>query len=207
MNLAITCISLLVGTTIIVGSCARAPQETGFLSTYKNLHPVSATYLRYIAPEKDLAKYTKFIIDPITVKFYAPSSTTSVPPEDVQHLTDFLFQEINQTLSTNYEIVSTPGPDVAQLRIAITDLKSSTPALNVLPQTKLMGIGLGELSIEAEVVDSTTGTQLAAIVESEKGSRLSFSGLSKWGDVEAIMREWAARLKTRIDEIRDKKAL
>lgn len=204
MKMTVRSVATFLAATLAVSSCSRPPQETGFLSTYKNLQPVSSTCLRYIEPEKDLRKYNKFIIDPIIVKLYNSSSETEVSAKDIQHLTDFLFQQLSQVLTSKYTIVTQPGPDVARLRIAITDIKPSTPALNVLPQTKLLGLGLGELSVEAEIVDSTTGTQLAAIVESDEGSRLSTAGLSRWGDVEEIMRQWASRLKKRIDEIKAK---
>jgi hypothetical protein len=88
---------------------------------------------------------------------------------------------------------------VARLRVAITDLQPSNPALNVLPQTKLTGRGLGQASAEFEPVDSRTDEQISAI-DAQTGSPLSLSGLSKWGDVEAVMNDWAKRVAKRIEE-------
>ena len=53
---------------------------------------------------------------------------------------------------------------------------------------------------EGEIVDSVTGVQVAAGIDSETGSRLSFSGLSKWGDAEAVMTDWAQKSTKRIQE-------
>jgi hypothetical protein len=192
-------IVVVIGLTIVFGGCAKKAQQTGFLSTYKNLEPMSDNTMRYIGP--NVGEYSKFIIDPVTVKFYDKKTEKETKPEDIKHLEDFATaQIIKDKPADRYEIVSTPGPGVARMRIAITNLKKSTPALNVLPQTKLTGVGLGQASAEFELVDSQTDVQLAAAVISQTGSRLSLSGLSKWGDVEAVMKDWAKRIWKRVDE-------
>jgi hypothetical protein len=189
---------VIVGLAVMLGGCAKKVQQTGFLSTYKNLEPISDNTMRYIGP--NVGEYSKFIIDPITVKLYDEKTAKKVEPNDVKHLEEFLYSEIIKDKPDRYEIVSEPGPGVAKLRIALTNLEKSNPALNVLPQTKLTGAGLGQASVEMEAVDSQTDVQLAAAIISETGSRFSFSGLSKWGDVEAVMKDWAKRIWLRVDE-------
>ena len=189
---------VVVGIAVMLGGCAKKVQETGFLSTYKNLEPVSDNTLRYIGP--NVGKYSKFILDPITVKLYDKKTAEKVKPEDVTHLEQFLYTQILKDKPKQYQIVSTPGPGVARMRIAITNLEKSNPALNVLPQTKLTGAGLGQASAEFEMVDSQTDAQLAAAIISQTGSRFSLSGLSAWGDVEAVMKDWSKRVWLRVDE-------
>jgi hypothetical protein len=190
---------VVVGLAVTLGGCAKKAQQVGFLSTYKNLEPVSDNTLRYIGP--NVGEYSKFIVDPITVKCYDKETAEKVKPEDVKHLEEFLYTEIiKDKPADRYEIVSTPGPGVARMRIAVTNLEKSTPALNILPWTKLTGVGLGQASVEMEAVDSQTGKQLAAAIVSDTGSRFSLSGLSKWGDVEGVMKDWAKRIWMRVDE-------
>jgi hypothetical protein len=190
---------LVLGIAVMLGGCAKKAQETGFLSTYKNLEPMSDNLMRYIGPS--VGQYSKFIIEPITVKCYDKKTAESLKPEDVAHLQEFFYAEIvKDKPADRYEIVSTPGPGVAKMRIAITNLEKSNPALNILPQTKLTGVGLGQVSAEMELVDSQTDAQLAAAIASDTGSRFSFSGLSKWGDVEAVMKDWAKKIWVRVDE-------
>jgi len=196
----ISSIAAICVATMMLSGCAKDVQQTGFLSTYANLEPQSSTFMRYIAPNNALGQYDKFILDPIQVHFYDPDETKDIKPEDIEHLQQYFYDQIRKDLEAKYQLVTDPGPGVARIRIAITDLKQSTPALNIIPQTKLTGLGLGQASVEGEVVDSVSGTQLAAAIESQTGSRFSFSGLSKWGDVEAVMNDWAARLVKRIDE-------
>jgi hypothetical protein len=91
---------------------------------------------------------------------------------------------------------------VARFRLAITDLDKSSPVLNAIPQTKLVGTGLGGASMEGELLDSVTGEQIAAVVQSQVGKRLSLEGLSKWGDAKAVIDDWAETFVERLDEAR-----
>jgi predicted component of type VI protein secretion system len=190
---AATCTVLL-----LVGCSASKPKKSGFLSSYKNLEPVDSTRMRYIGPKVN--GYSTFIIDPVEMRLYNRDNAKKSTSKDREHLANHLEKALQKEVGAKYKLTTTPGPDVARLRVAVTDLKPSTPALNVLPQTKLTGMGLGEASAEVELVDSQTGEQLAAAVDSETGSRFSLSGLSKWGDVEAVMDDWAKRIRMRIDE-------
>jgi hypothetical protein len=186
------------GLAVMLGGCAKKAQQTGFLSTYKNLQPVSDNLMRYIGP--DVSEYSKFILDPIAVKCYSEKNCEKITSENVAHLKEYLYSQIVEQKPAQYELVSMPGPGVARIRIAVTNLEKSTPALNVLPWTKLAGVGLGQASAEVELVDSVTGKQLAAAIISDTGSRFSLSGLSQWGDVEAVMKDWAKKLWTRVNE-------
>ena len=53
--------------------------------------------------------------------------------------------------------------------------------------------------MEAEFVDSLTGKQIAAVVETKASSRVPFTGLSDWGGAKSAIDEWTKRLKDRLD--------
>ncbi len=55
--------------------------------------------------------------------------------------------------------------------------------------------------MEAEVVDSMTGEQIGAVVESKKGSRMPFANLGEWDAAKQVMDDWAKRFKKRLDEV------
>ena len=69
-----------------------------------------------------------------------------------------------------------------------------------LPQAKLLGAGIGGASMEAEVVDSMTGEQIGAVVESKMGSRMPFANLGEWDAAKQVMDDWAKRFKKRLAE-------
>jgi hypothetical protein len=80
---------------------------------------------------------------------------------------------------------------VAKIRIAFTNIEQSYPLLNAIPHTMLVGAVLGGALMEAEVADSVTGEQIAAVVQAQKGKKLSLEGLSKWGNAKTVMDDWA----------------
>jgi hypothetical protein len=189
-----------VGFITVISGCASTPEQSGFLSTYANLQPVDSTTLRYI-DTAELAHYSAFIVEPVSVRFYNQDEAANLKPEDVAHLQQFYYAAVTKALTdAGIKLVSDPGPGVARIRLAITNLKSGTPALNIIPQTKLTGLGLGQATSEGEIVDSITTVQIAAAIDSETGSRLSFAGLSKWGDAESVMTGWAEKIAKRIQE-------
>jgi len=155
--------------------------------------------LRYVDKAR-LATYRSFIIEPVTVHFHDKAKGKDADPDDVRRLCYYLGDAITKSLSSGYRIVSKPGPGVARVRVAITDIKHDTAALNVLPQTRMMGLGLGGASMEAEVVDSRSGKQLGAAILTDSGKRISLEGFAKWSSAEGVMDRWADELRKRLDE-------
>ena len=174
--------------------------KTGFLSDYSNLQVVSEDTLRYL-PAKKLSGYSEFIIEPVVIRFHA-NSKAKLSEKDLAHLKQYMFTAVHNAVTDSHRVATRPGPGVATVRIAITDIKKSKTLQNLMPASKIAGTGLGGASIEAEVVDSQTGKQLVALVETQAGNRLSLDGLSTWGDTEAVMREWAKRFRIRLDGAR-----
>jgi hypothetical protein len=184
-------------------------QTTGFLTDYSRLQKQSETSFKYAPSPENLGAYSKFIIEPVRVHFHAGSGAIEertkgkLTKQDVKDLQDYMHKSLIAALSDRYEIVSRPGHDVARVKVALTDLKKSTVILNIMPTAKATGVGLGAATMEAEIIDSRTGQQLRALVEMQRGNRLSLDGLSKWGDAKAVMDKWARSLRSRIDEAHD----
>ena len=191
---------VLLFAALLVGGCgSKKLVTTGFLSDYSRLEAKSGTSMRYIKPGA-LRNYSKFIVDPVAIHFHSRAKGKKTKSEDLRTLQKYMYDAVVKSLSSGYQVAYRPGPGVARLRIALTDVKKSSPVLNAIPQTKLVGLGLGSASMEAEMVDSQTGEQIGAVVESQVGKRLSLKGLSTWGDAKAVMDDWAKRLRKRIDE-------
>ncbi len=193
-----SCMLSAASLSVIVAGCASPPSTTGFLSDYSRLEPDGSKRLAFV--DASLGQYSKFIIEPVVVRFHDPATEEKVDSETVAELRTYMEDAISKAISDRYAMVSQPGPGVARLRVALTDLDKSTPALNVLPQTKLTGLGVGGAAMEAELLDSQTGVQIGAVVQKKKGGLVSFSGLKKWGDAKAVMDAWAKQFRERLDE-------
>jgi hypothetical protein len=188
---------LMVSISLIVSiGCSKQLKQTGFLSDYSRLQRADDS-LRYLDMKK-LAQYKQFIVEPVVIHLHGMKQGARPDPETRRELANYMNDAIVKAIRDKYMIVSQPGPGVAKVRVAITDIEQSNPVLNAIPQ--LTSAGLGSVSMEAELLDSQTGKQIAALIEAQKGRRLSFSGLKKWGDAKAVMDGWAERFSKRLDE-------
>jgi len=195
----------LVALTAIVGlfgsGCASKQKQTGFLSDYSQLQKDSGD-LRYFNAAR-VANYKQFIVEPVHFVFYKKDTAKKLDAATKRRMAKLMHDEIVRELSGRYKIVSEPGPGVAVVRVAITDLRKDTPALNVLPQTRMTGLGLGGVSMEGELLDSRTRKQIAAVVQAGDGGKISLEGLSKWSSAEAVIKKWAKKFGSRIDKAHD----
>jgi hypothetical protein len=217
---------LAAGLLLGLSGCSTTRQQTrgtiepsGFLGDYSQLHEGTNGQARlvYFAPNVDWAKYTKIWIKPVELwKSDDPDSPMGkISPENQQKLIDLLNTALDTVLRTNYTMVDHGGPDVLVIHAAITDAKKSKPVIGLVSSIYIplkvisfgkqallgTGIGVGSVTIEAELLDGQTNERLCAVVDSRSGSmalRSKFSGY--WGDVEKSFDWWAERLNTRLAE-------
>jgi len=167
--------------------------------------------LRYINPDADWRSYDKVMIDSVTV--WKDKETQDVAPEDLRMLTDFLYGQLHDALSLDYTMVTTPGPGVMRMAVAITEAEASSPVLDtvtsIIPQTRILtGVkGLvvggkpgfvGTAGLEAKVTDSQSGKILALAVDRRGGTK-NLSGMTnEWNDVEEAYTYWAGLVRYRL---------
>ena len=185
-----------------IAGCQTTAKNSGFLSDYSQLKPskIVKGAMDYRNPRRSLAKYNKFILEPYRVYFAANADGIGIDPAELKNLVDYFRNESVKALSKRYRVVNRPGPGVARIRVAITSITKTKPVMNNLPQGKLLGVGLGGASMEAEILDSRTGERLGAIVESKQGAHFSFGdAVSRYGHAKQVMRLWVERFVRRLD--------
>jgi hypothetical protein len=184
---------LVIG--IVAGLCGCGPssppaivQPTGFLSDYSGLEEVSATTRLYVNPKYDLSEYASFIVDPVQV--YFKDGTEVLDWGDAEKLRAYMRRAIISTLEPRYTAVATaPAPGTARVRIALTNVERSSP------------LKLGSVSMEAELLDSQTGEQMTAIIESQR-KRVRFPSYDRWAGAKAVMDDWAKGFYTSLEDAR-----
>ncbi len=217
-------LSLFAVCVFVIGFTVRAQDSrpvSGFLGDYSGLVP-DAKNGDLLVYEKDpnvLKKYNKFIFDPITIYLLPAARDRGLDPDDLERLAKYFHDAVTDELkkSGRYQIVTTPGPDVLELNVAITNVEPNGGKKNAavkggaaaVSAATVPGIGLavprlsvGKVNIEGEMLDSTSGERQAAFVTGKAGRRW-FSGLSgfkKWADIEAAFRAWAKNFRERLDE-------
>ena len=195
--------SFLLCGVLLAGCQSSKTAYSGFLGDYSGLraNPDLDGAMAYESATKSLKDYDKFMIDPVIVHFAPNAKGTAIDPAKVKKLTDFAAEQLRESLSKRYQVVSAGGPGVLRLRVALTDIKKTIPALNIHPGTKLSGVGLGGASMEAEAIDSQSGERVLAVVDSGKGSFMAIkAGLDPLGHAKEVIRKWADRFVKRVDK-------
>jgi len=205
----------LLATLLAVASPAFAAQpHSGFID---NLPPMTADAGRpgammWKAPGKSLGSYHKVVLDPVLVELSPASPVKAMDPDLMAGIAGAFRDAVTAKLGSAYPMAEAAAPDVLRLRMAITNVKMTkkkksvlnfTPAGLVVSAAKKManpdsGIDLREATIEAELLDATTGTRLSVLIEPMSGGDAKKSTL-KWDDVTAAADYYADRLRKRLD--------
>jgi len=154
-----------------------------FLSTYTYLQKVDDTTWRYLNPVL-LGECKKFMVSPVKVMINNIGGEPTTP-EQRERAATFVRSTIISSLS-GYPIVNEPGPDVGEIRIAITGAYRT-------------GGKLG-LCVQGEILDNSN-TQVAAVVRTELYQQYS----ADWQDkpsAREMVQEWGKRLRKAIDDTR-----
>ncbi len=183
----------------------RNARYSGFLKDYSQLRPSREHegVQSYQNPSKSLQGYDKFMLDPVIVHFAPNANGSGVGPTKLKKLTDYFLYEAINALVKRYRMVSEPGPGVLRLRMAITDVQTTQPMFNIHPATKLLGLGMGGASIEAEALDSITGERIFAVVDKRSGKPNllpSADEFDELGHAKEAIKHWVERFVSRVDK-------
>jgi hypothetical protein len=178
--------------------------KTGFLSDYSKLSAESDNTMLYIN-ETALDGYSSFIVDSVKLHLYSEAKARKkikegkITDQDIEDLTNYMHSALVKAVQdSGKKIAHKPDAGVARVRAALTDIKSSS-MINALPQASLLAAGIGGASMEIELVDSQTGEQIGAVIQSGKGSRIPFTNLGKWTATKKTIDSWAKKFQERLE--------
>jgi hypothetical protein len=143
------------------------------------------------------------------------SKYKGMKPDDMKQLADAFRAAMAESLSTTYMIVDQPGSNVLYVRFAISNVqlkKHKKGLLGYTPVGLVAGaarsamtsdftkkIDLKGLTMEMEVLDSTSETQLAALLETRSGKK---DEPASWEELEALITVYSQRVSCRLDNAR-----
>ena len=193
------CFPPIICLAFILGGCSSGPAmtQTGFLSSYSELAPDGDNRMRYASSE--LGNYTSFIVDPVQVSSQKGKLDPDQRAEVANHFRKSLSTELKKR---GYEVTDTAAAETARIRIAITNVNESTWWMKIHPASSLAGAGRGGAAMEGEVIDSVTGQQLAAVVQSGVGSQFTVGNFSTVSDLNNIIDQWVKQACDRLDDLR-----
>jgi hypothetical protein len=196
---------------------AGDPAFSGFLgspSEYQKLTagPEDGAKLRWLKPGTDFKKYDKFMVDSVIFFLADTSDNKGIDPQEMKELADSFNKEIVAAFKDKYPIVAEPGPDVARIRFAITNIKQSRPGVSAVTSVVPVGLGVslikrgatggwtgsGETGGELMVLDSTTNEVIVMAVDQQQAAFAS--RFSKWGSASDAFKFWSERAVKFIDD-------
>lgn len=217
-KLAKIMLAVVIGIVFTASSALAAnPPFSGFLGSpqeYKKLKPgpKDGAKLRWIKPGTDFKKYDKFMVDSVIFYLADKSENKGIDPQEMKELADSFNKEIVAAFKDKYPIVAEPGPDVARIRFAITNIKQSKPGISAVTSIVPVGLGIsiikkgatggwtgsGETGGELMALDSTTNEVIVMAVDQQQAAFAS--RFSKWGSANDAFKFWAERAVKFIDD-------
>jgi len=156
---ALAKILLVIGIGIVFSvsaAFAEEPPFSGFLGSpdvYKQLKPgpEGGAKLRWVKDGLDFSKYNRFMVDSVIFYLADESEYKGIDPQVLKDLADTFNKELVAAFKDKYPIVADPGPDVARIKIAITNIERvarvSVPSPRLfpseLPSASLRGVQRG----------------------------------------------------------------
>jgi len=201
----------------VLTGCAGTPQtqHSGFLKNYPPFQPGPSDGVDqvYTKPGVDLSKYRRVMLDEVQFYLKKDAAYQGIQADELTKLTETFHRAVFEALGTAYPIVSEPGADVLRIRLAITDIELSNPAMSGMTTVMPAGLaisavkkgvtgshtGVGGASMEAEFLDSMTNERLVAGIDTFSGSKIS--GLTKLGATKEAFEFWAKRLRVTLDKV------
>jgi hypothetical protein len=196
-------------------------KTSGFMDDYTLLKKTKGdvAQLFYINETTDWGRYTKALIEPVTIWRVPESRLENLPQNELDELGAFFHNALKTELAKDYEIVTEPSVGTLRVRVALTEADKSEVVLDVI--TSILPVGLatsygqklalgthafvGKATAEAEVRSAVTGELLAAAVSRRVGGK-SFADTGKfssWDDVRQASTEWAVRSRENLQKARE----
>ncbi len=180
------------GTAGTVASMATIEnvRRFGFLSDYARLQPVpgGGGWLCWRNQNENWKQFDKVMFERIQVVL-RPDSTNLVDPTDPKTLIDYFHASLVRAIRGEAKVVTTTGPGVLQVRIALTDLvptnQLASLAGTAIPYGFVAEIGagaasgrpagstayMGQTGIQLQVRDGGTGKVIAECADLEIGKK------------------------------------
>ena len=222
MNAARMILSVVLS-LVLAASMAFAADDftrSGFLgnpSIYDLLKPGEAGGHRWLKPGVDLKKYNRFMVDSVVFFLADKADYKGIDPQEMKELCDEFNKALVAAFKDKLPIVAEPGPDVARVRFAITNVQPSRPGVSAVTSIVPVGLGVslvkkgatggwvgsGETAVELMILDTTTN-EVVAMGAIKRAAEFD-ERFSKWGSAREAFKFWSEKLVKTIMDVRSEK--
>lgn len=209
---------------LLLAACAgtRLTEESHF-SSFEDFWPgpKGGVDLVWTRPElrdidrlqAELAAYDSVVIDSIFVVV----GESALSDEQIQELSAYMVEELQQALSQYKTIVTEPGPNTLRLKIAISNVDTPNPVLATTSTFIPVGLGIsmisrittgehtnvGEATIEILIADSMDDTPILAAIDRRVGKKDLGTVVNSLDDAQDAVDWWVKRLATTLKELKE----
>ena len=215
-------LAVAIGLVFTVSTAFAADDFTrsGFLgnpSIYDLLKPGEAGGHRWLKPGVDLKKYNKFMVDSVIFFLADKADYKGIDAQEMKELCDEFNKALVAAFKDKLPIVAEPGPDVARVRFAITNVQPSRPGVSAVTSIVPVGLGVslvkkgatggwvgsGETAAELMILDTTTN-EVVAMGAIKRAAQFD-ERFSKWGSAREAFKFWSDKLVNTIIDVRAEK--
>ncbi len=206
--------------TISTAFAADDFTRSGFLgnpTVYDELKPGEAGGHRWLKPGVDLKKYNKFMVDSVIFFLAEKADYKGIDAQEMKELCDEFNKALVAAFKDKLPIVAEPGPDVARVRFAITNVQPSRPGVSAVTSIVPVGLGVslvkkgatggwvgsGETAAEMMVLDTATN-EIVALGAIKRAAEFD-ERFSKWGSAREAFKFWSEKLVKTIIDVRSEK--
>ena len=187
-------------------SSSASAQYSGYLKDYSGLttyqDALGSTVMRSVNPKFTPQNYKAVMLEKVEL-YPAPQPTDQVSADTLAGIAKYADSQLRDALGGQVKLVTTPGPGVARLRVAITGSsveKEGLKPYQYIPVAFLLTAAKNAASgsphkakifVEAEATDSVTGERLLAAVREGTGD--TFDGEKVTVDsLKPLLGKWMA---------------
>lgn len=215
-------LAVAIGLVFTVSTAFAADEFTrsGFLgnpSIYDLLKPGAAGGHRWLKPGVDLKKYNRFMVDSVIFFLADKADYKGIDPQEMKELCDEFNKALVAAFKDKLPIVAEPGPDVARVRFAITNVQPSRPGVSAVTSIVPVGLGVslvkkgatggwvgsGETAAELMVLDTMTN-EIVAMGAIKRAAQFD-ERFSKWGSAREAFKFWSEKLVETITTVQSEK--
>jgi hypothetical protein len=215
-----TILAMTIGFCFVTGAVWAADKKmprSGFLHDYSKLtanDPMKVVDWLYVKEDTDWRSYNKVMLDDVVFFIDQDAEYKGIEAKELANLGEAFHKAFTINLAGATEFTDKPGPGVMRIRLAVTNLQPSNSLTGTVTTVVPVGlalsmisrgvtgshIGMGSVSVEAELLDSQSGEVLAAMIDEKMGEKHKLlKGTSKWGHVIDIFNKWGQTFRARWD--------
>ena len=211
-------LALLAGCATTQPSRELSGLQSGFLHDYSVLRPdpQDPGFRHYTAPDLRPGQYRSFLVEDLSFIVNTNQGYQALDTARLRELSDYYMSQMTAMLQARqYEVGKAAGPGVARLRVAVVGLAQVAPQLkatDLIPAKMLFNVArmatdtsphVLRMSIEGEMLDSTSGRLLGSTIDGrESGATVAGSATPPSADqMHELIDFWVARFGERLDRI------